>query len=65
MFWKGRGNVGIEVYDKEGLLLHSFGNLELTALFFNESKHIIRYRLDSGKPLILPCGEKKFTLKDL
>lgn len=40
-FWKGRGNVKIEVYDKEGLLLYSFENLEMTANFFNVSKHII------------------------
>ena len=37
-FWKGRGNVEIEVYDKEGLLLYSFDNLEMTANFFNINK---------------------------
>lgn len=52
-FWKGRGNVKIEVYNKEGLLLYSFENLEMTANFFNVSKHIIKYRLNSGMPLIL------------
>jgi hypothetical protein len=55
-FWKGRGNVEIEVYDKEGLLLYYFDNLEITAIFFNVNKHIIRYRLNSGKSLILPSS---------
>lgn len=53
-FWKGRGNVEIEVYDKEGLFLYSFENLETTANFFNVDEHIIRYRLNTGKSLILP-----------
>ena len=53
---KGRGGyaVEIEVYNKEGLLLYSFDNLEMTANFFNVDKHIIRYRLNSGKTLKLP-----------
>jgi len=42
------------VFDKEGLLLYSFDNLEMTANFFNVNKHIIKYRLDTGKSLILP-----------
>lgn len=56
-----------EARDKEGLLLYSFDNLEMTANFFNVDKHIIRYRLNSGKSLILPIlsDVKKFTLKDL
>jgi hypothetical protein len=59
-FWKGRGNVKIEVYDKEGFFLYSFDNLEMTAKFFNVNKHIIKYRLNSGKALILPTGEFYF-----
>jgi len=55
-FWKGRGNVEIEVYDKEGLLLYSFDNLEMTAKFFNVNKHIINYRLNLGKSFLLPFG---------
>ena len=64
-FWKGRGNVKIEVYDKEGLLLYSFDNLEMTANFFNVNKHIIKYRLNSGKTFILPFafGEKEVYFK--
>ena len=53
-FWKGRGNVEIEVYDKEGLFLYCFDNLEMTANFFNVNKHIIKYRLNTGKSFILP-----------
>lgn len=50
-YWKGRGNVCIEVYNEQGLLNFSFENLEKTGNFFNVSKQIIRYRLDTGKPL--------------
>jgi hypothetical protein len=42
----------------------------MTANFFNVSKHIIKYRLNSGKPLILPTamlpqasGEKEVYFK--
>lgn len=58
--WKGRGNVEIEVYDTEGLFLYCFDNLEMTANFFNVNKHIIKYRLNTGKSLLLPFafGEK-------
>ena len=53
-FWKGRGNVEIEVYDKEGLFLYCFDNLEMTPNFFNVNKHIIKYRLNTGKSFLLP-----------
>ena len=52
-FWKGRGDVVIDVYNKEGILLYSLNNLEATANFFNVKEHIIKYRLNSGKPLII------------
>ena len=52
-YWKGRGNVELEVFNKDGLLLYSFQNLEKAANFFNLNKHIIKYRLNSGKPLLL------------
>lgn len=51
-FWKGRGNVEIEVFNNKNLLIYSFENLDSTAKFFNVSKHIIKYRLNTGKPLI-------------
>ena len=62
-FWKGRGN--IEVYDKEGLVIYCFDNLEMTANFFNVNKHIIKYRLNTGNSLLLPCafGEKEVYFK--
>jgi len=60
VYVKGRGNVEINVYDNEGLLLYSFENLEMTAAFFNQSKHIIRYRVNSGKPLIINNKEYFF-----
>ena len=60
VYMKSRGNVEIKVFDKEGLLLNSFENLEKTSKFFNLSKHIIRYRLESGKPLILNNKEYLF-----
>ena len=64
-FWKGRGNVEIEVYDKEGLFLYCFDNLEMTANFFNVNKHIMKYRLNTGKSFILPFafGEKEVYFK--
>lgn len=64
-FWKGRGNVENEVYDKEGLFLYCFDNLEMTANFFNVNKHIIKYRLNTGKSFILPFafGEKEVYFK--
>ena len=64
--WKGRGNVEIEVYDKEGLFLYCFDNLEMTAIFFfYVNKHIIKYRLNTGKSFILPFafGEKEVYFK--
>ena len=60
VYMKSRGNVEIKVFDKEGLLLNSFENLEKTSKFFNLSKHIVRYRLESGKPLILNNKEYLF-----
>jgi hypothetical protein len=53
VYLKSRGNVKIEVFNDKGLLLYSFENLEETGNFFNLSKHIIRYRLDTEKPLII------------
>ena len=46
---KGRGNTEINVYNKESLFFYSFDNLEMTGKFFNIDKHVIRYRLDTGK----------------
>ena len=59
-FWKGRGNVKIEVYDKKGLLLYSFENLEMAAKYFNVDKHIIKYRLNSEKPFLIEEKEIYF-----
>ena len=67
-FWKGRGNVENEVYDKEGLFFVCFCyNLEMTAKFFSVNKHIIKYRLNIGKSFyyLSLLERKKFTLKDL
>lgn len=52
-FLKGRANVEIEVFDDQGVLINTFDNMEITANFFNIKKHIIKYRLDTGKPLFL------------
>jgi len=37
----------------------------MTANFFNVNKHIIKYRLNTGKSCILPCafGEKEVYFK--
>ncbi len=64
-FFKGRGNVEIEVFDKKGVLINSFGNMESAANFFNVKKHIVKYRLDTGSPLILndTCEIKEVYFK--
>lgn len=51
-FWKGRSNIEIEVYNKEGLFLYSFDNLKMAAKFFKVDEHIIKYRLNSGKSFL-------------
>src|ERR1700750_1134500 len=62
-FFKGRGNVEIEAFDKDGVLINSFDNMEIAANFFNVKKHIIKYRLDSGSPLIL--NDNSFKIKEV
>ena len=62
-FFKGRGNVEIEAFDEKGVLINSFDNMEIAANFFNVKKHIIKYRLDSGSPLVL--NENSFKIKEV
>jgi hypothetical protein len=60
-YWKGRVNVAIEVFDKSGLLLYTFENVKMTTEFFNVKIHIIRSRLNTGKPLLVK--EKEYFFK--
>ena len=62
---KVEGKQKLKVYDKEGLFLYCFDNLEMTANFFNVNKHIIKYRLNTSKSFILPFafGEKEVYFK--
>lgn len=52
-YLKGRGSVAIAVLDESGVLVNSFYNLESAASYFNTPKHLIKYRLDTGKSIKL------------
>ena len=47
-YLKGRGNVGVDVLDEGGNLIHHFYSIKDCALFFNVHIRTINRRLDSG-----------------
>ena len=47
-YLKGRGNVGVDVLDEGGNLIHHFDSIKDCALFFNVHIRTINRRLDSG-----------------
>lgn len=53
--------MAIDVFNKDDLLLYSFENLAKTAAFFKISSSKIKYRLETGKPLILE--QKEYFIK--
>ena len=48
VYLKGRGNIGIEVFDDKGLLINSFDSIIECALFFGVSARTINRRLDKN-----------------
>ena len=47
-YLKGRGNLGVKVFDDKGEIVYSFNSIKDCALFFNVHSRTIIRRLDSG-----------------
>lgn len=48
VYLKGRGNIGIDVFDDKGLLINKFDSIKECALFFGVSSRTIIRRLDKS-----------------
>ena len=47
-YLKGRGNIGVNVFNKDGKLMYEFNSIKECALFFKVSDRTINRRLDKG-----------------
>ena len=61
IYLKGRGNISIEVFDDEGLLVYDFDSIKECALFFGVSTRTIVRKLDNNTSF--PFNGKNLIIK--
>lgn len=63
VFLKGRGNIGVLVFNEQGETVYIFNSIKECALFFNVSLMVVNWRLNKGTFLEYK-GEKLFLKRE-